>query len=186
MGNSADAKLAAASATIEFLLSVAEEARQRGNTAKVESAERAVEHETQRRPVAKGGSDPQRSTFFVGSPDPPTPLDAYPSALEATPQQAFLIVYNGDGKGWEFALGQNRTVVGRDPDADVTLDERSVSRRHAAIIRSRDRYFLRDLESRNGTYLRGLLETGERPLSDGDRFRIGNSDFVFRYRKIAH
>ena len=108
------------------------------------------------------------------------------SALEATPQQASLVVYNGDGKGWEFALSQSRTVVGRDPDADVTLDEQSVSRRHAAIIKSGDRYFLRDLESRNGTYFRGLLETGERPLSDGDRFRIGNSDFVFRYRKIAH
>ncbi len=186
MDNSADAKLVAARATIEFLLNVAEEARQRGNTAKMDSAERGIEHETQRRAAVNGSSDSQRSTFFVGSPDPPMPLDAYSSALEATPQQASLIVYNGDGKGWEFALSQSRTVVGRDPDADVTLDEQSVSRRHAAIIKSGDRYFLRDLESRNGTYFRGLLERGERPLSDGDRFRIGNSDFVFRYRKIAH
>ena len=181
-----DAKIAAAGATIEFLLIVSEEARQCGNTAKLDSAEQAVEHETQRRVAINRTPDPQPSTFFVGSADPPSSLDGYSSALESTPQQALLVIYNGDSKGWEFALGQNRTVVGRNPDAEVTLDEESVSRRHAAVIKSGDRYFLRDLESRNGTYFDGVLQGTERPLSDGDRFRIGNSDFIFRTRKLSH
>ena len=182
-----DAKIAAAGATIELLLIISEEARQCGNTAKLDSAEQAVERETQRRTAINRTPEPQPSTtFFVGSADPPSSLDEYSSALESTPQQALLVIYNGDSKGWEFALGQNRTVVGRNPDADVTLDEESVSRRRAAIIKSGDRYFLRDLESRNGTYCDGVLQGTERPLSDGDRFRIGNSDFIFRTRKLSH
>ena len=181
MQESVDAKIAAADATIEFLLTVAEEARQCGNAPKLDSAERAVEHQTQSRACIGGTPEPQRSTFFVGSADPPASLAEHSSALQSTPQQALLVVYNGASKGWEFTLRQNRTVVGRDPDADVTLHEESVSRRHAAVIKSGDRYFLRDLESRNGTYFRGVLQGAERLLSDGDCFRIGNSDFVFCY-----
>jgi pSer/pThr/pTyr-binding forkhead associated (FHA) protein len=73
--------------------------------------------------------------------------------------------------------------VGRDPDVDVRLDSESVSRRHAAIIESGGRYYLRDLQSKNGTYLHGVLQSAEQPLADGDRFRIGSSDFVFRLRE---
>ena len=177
-----DAKIAAADATIEFLLILAEEARQSGNTAKLDSAERAVEYETQSRAAIDRMPDPQRSTFFVGSADPPTSIEACSSVLQSTSQQPLLVIYNGDRKGWAFTLGLNRTVVGRNPEADVTLREESVSRRHAALIKSGDCYFLRDLESRNGTYFRGVLIGGERPLSDGDCFRIGSSDFVFRHR----
>ena len=73
--------------------------------------------------------------------------------------------------------------MGRDPDVDVTLDDDSVSRRHAAIIKSGEHYYLRDLQSKNGTYFHGILQGAEQVLTDGDCFRIGNSDFVFRLRE---
>ncbi len=184
MGEDAAAKRAAAKATIDFLAEVADEARTRGNTAKLESAERAIEGEEQRRASVDSRAKGQKSTFFVGSPDAPQPVDGYAVAMESAPHEAILVVYSGGGKGWEYALGPKRTVVGRDPDVEVTLDDESVSRRHAAIIKSGDGYFLRDLGSKNGTYFRGVLRGAEQPLSDGDQFRIGKSDFVFRYRRL--
>ena len=105
--------------------------------------------------------------------------------LETVSPEAVLLVYSGGGKGREFALDGVRTVVGREPGVEVRLEDDSVSRRHAAIIRSGERYFLRDLESKNGTYFRGLLQGAEQPLRDGDRFRIGHSDFLFRYRRLT-
>ncbi len=186
MSKVARAKRAAADGTIGLLERVANEARQHGIGAKLESAERAIESETQRRAAIARNPNPQPSTFFVGTPEPPASLARYSPALESAPHEAFLVVYSGSSKGWEFALGQDRTFVGRDPDADVKLDEESVSRRHAAIIKNGDRYFLRDLESRNGTYFDGVLRGTERPLLDGDRFRIGKSDFIFRIRRLPH
>ena len=185
MGEDAAAKHAAAKATIDFLGGVAEEARAGGNVAKLESAERAIESEEQRKASSDSRAKGQKSTFFVGSLDAPRPVDGYPAATESAPHEAMLVVYSGSGKGWEYALGPKRTVVGRDPDVEVTLDDESVSRRHAAIIKSGDGYFLRDLGSKNGTYFRGVLRGAEQRLSDGDQFRIGKSDFVFRYRRLA-
>ena len=186
MAKDVKAKLVAADGTIDLLHHIADEARQRGLGAKLESTERAIEGETQRKASIDPSSNPQISTFFVGSPDPPAPLDPCSPALESAPGEAFLVVCSSNNSGWEleFTLLRERTIVGRDPDVDVTLDDDSVSRRHAAIIKSGEHYYLRDLQSKNGTYFHGVLQGAEQVLTDGDRFRIGSSDFVFRLRKI--
>ncbi len=188
MAEDVKAKLVAADRTIDLLHHIADEARQHGVGAKLESTERAIEGETQRKAAINPSSDPQISTFFVGAPDPPAPLEPYSPALESAHGEAFLVVSSIDSSGWEleFPLLHERTIVGRDPDVDVTLDDDSVSRRHAAIIKSGERYYLRDLQSKNGTYFHGVLQGTEQELAEGDCFRIGNSDFVFRFRKIGH
>ncbi len=184
MGKGANVMRAAADATLDFLYGVADEARERGNHRKLESAERAIAGEVQRKASFDSDVELQRSTFFVGPPEPPC-LEREAAALEAAPRAAVLLVCSGEGRPRQFVLGGARTVVGRDPGVEVRLEDVSVSRRHAAIIRSGERYFLRDLESKNGTYFRGLLQGAEQPLRDGDRFRIGHSDFVFRERALT-
>jgi pSer/pThr/pTyr-binding forkhead associated (FHA) protein len=93
--------------------------------------------------------------------------------------QACLVVSTGSRRGAEFVLRGAETTIGRDPDADVPIDEPSASRRHALIVRKRDGFYLRDLGSTNGTYLFGLLRGQEKRLMEGDRFRIGRTEFLF-------
>lgn len=80
----------------------------------------------------------------------------------------------------ELPLRSMTTTIGRGEEADVQIDEPAVSRRHTAIERSRGAYVLRDLGSTNGTYLGGLLHGAVVILRDGDRFRIGLTEFVCR------
>ena len=92
-------------------------------------------------------------------------------------------IVRGPNKGTEFAVRGDFVQIGRDPEMGVPLEDEEVSRRHAVIVRHRDRYFLRDCGSTNGTYLKGLFHGSERELSPGDRFRIGETEFVFRMGK---
>ncbi len=200
MAEDVKAKLVAADETIDFLQRVADEAREHGIAAKLESAEQAIEGETQRRAAINPDAVRLDSTFFQGLPDAPldrrgearsepecgedrrAPTRADP-ASSSVPQEAVIAIYSGAYEGLEFTLSGDRTIIGRDPDVDVRLDNESVSRRHAALIKSGGRYYLRDLQSKNGTYLYGALQSAEQPLADGDRFRIGSSDFIFRLRE---
>src|SRR5689334_20859713 len=77
------------------------------------------------------------------------------------------------------------TTVGRGEDADVTVDDPSVSRRHARIIRDADAFYVEDLGSLNGTAVRTgdgperLLRGGRAMLHDGTRVRFGDVQTVF-------
>lgn len=118
------------------------------------------------------------ATVFVGS----QPLGSVPesSGLELDSQEARLVVTGGEHNGREFLLYGKRVIIGRDQDADVMIDEPSASRRHAQIELRGDEFFLRDLGSTNGTFFDGLLHGAEKSLADGDRFKIGNTCFLFR------
>lgn len=71
--------------------------------------------------------------------------------------------------------------VGRDPDNDLPLNARTVSRRHALLTASDDRWFVEDRGSFNGTYLNGArIQPGVRlPLRHGDRIAFGSETVVF-------
>jgi DNA-binding CsgD family transcriptional regulator len=71
-------------------------------------------------------------------------------------------------------------VIGRDAAADVALaDDGEVSRRHAMIERLSVGWSIRDLSSRNGTFVRGERLAGSRPLEDRDELRVGRTRIVF-------
>jgi hypothetical protein len=84
---------------------------------------------------------------------------------------------------WEerqIPLGPGENVLGRAPDAAVWIDAAGVSRHHARIrVEGRDA-ILEDLESKNGTYLRGERVTGPSSLQDGDQIRLGSVVVTFR------
>jgi hypothetical protein len=72
-------------------------------------------------------------------------------------------------------VGRYPILVGRGPDMDVPIWDRSVSRRHAEIDWRDDGWSIRDLESTNGTRVGGsVLGPSEvRPLAPGDRIDLG-------------
>jgi pSer/pThr/pTyr-binding forkhead associated (FHA) protein len=93
---------------------------------------------------------------------------------------AHLIVVRGAREGAQFPLGDEPTRIGRDREAEVFIDDEAASRQHASIVKRDGRFYLRDLGSTNGTYLGGVLHNTEVLLSDGDCFKIGECEFVFR------
>src|SRR5712675_2401406 len=72
------------------------------------------------------------------------------------------------------ALDKPVTTIGRSSFNDIVLADKSLSRRHARILRDGDGLSVEDLESRNGTYFNGERLTGARALSEGDRVTIGS------------
>lgn len=79
-----------------------------------------------------------------------------------------------------FLLSKERTMIGRKSDQDIRLDDRKVSRQHAQIINVNGRYFLQDLNSTNGTYLR-TEPVNWHALMHHDLIRIG--DCIMEYQE---
>ena len=84
-----------------------------------------------------------------------------------------LVVYEGELEGQRWVIEQAQVTLGRGLDCDIVLPERQVSRYHAQIERDNGGYLLRDLGSKNGTYVNGQ-EVRDRPyrLRDGDEIQI--------------
>lgn len=89
---------------------------------------------------------------------------------------ARLVQLEGPGPKRQHRLDQTRTVIGRDPAAELFLDTDRISRRHAVIEAVGGGHQLADLGSTNGTLVNGELVEGLVVLRPGDR--IGLADQV--------
>jgi adenylate cyclase len=89
------------------------------------------------------------------------------------------------GKPIRFALREGVNVVGRAPDADVHIQNPSISRRHAEITVHPGLVAVRDLSSHNGTRLNGVRVTDPAPLAAGDELRLGDVVVFVRAAKPA-
>jgi predicted component of type VI protein secretion system len=78
-----------------------------------------------------------------------------------------------DGEPRSFPLSAERTVVGRDPEAEVTIDDEAVSWNHLEIESRGGVLMATDLDSRNGTALNGEPLDRPRRLRDGDTLTVG-------------
>lgn len=81
-------------------------------------------------------------------------------------------------EGRSLALGPDPILIGRDPQNDLVLDDRRVSRKHAEIRLRLGRYTLYDLQSTNGTYVNGR-RVAEKVLEDGDKISVGGLELMF-------
>ncbi|MGD9634565.1 MAG: SpoIIE family protein phosphatase [Pirellulales bacterium] len=101
---------------------------------------------------------------------------------------AFLELVRQGMPGTRFAIDRDRAVIGRNSDCDVPLDVAAVSRRHAAIVREQENFFVEDLESRNGTFLNDQRIDKRAPLRDGDEVSICGQTFRFHgdHRTAPH
>ena len=91
---------------------------------------------------------------------------------------ALLIVKRGPNAGSRFAVDKDLTSAGRHPDSDIFLDDVTVSRRHAELIRDGEAFRVRDVGSLNGTYL-NRERINDAPLHGGDELQIGKFKLVF-------
>ena len=90
-----------------------------------------------------------------------------------------LVVRSGGGRSGESFLPQgDQTTIGRSPDCGVFLDDVTVSRRHAVLVRRSGRWYIEDQGSLNGTFVnRRRVESAE--LEDGDELQIGKYRLTF-------
>jgi pSer/pThr/pTyr-binding forkhead associated (FHA) protein len=93
-----------------------------------------------------------------------------------------LVVRSGGGRSGEtFTPQGDRTTIGRSPDCGIFLDDVTVSRRHAELIRRDDHWVIEDGGSLNGTFVnRKRVESAE--LEDGDELQIGKYRLTFLKR----
>jgi pSer/pThr/pTyr-binding forkhead associated (FHA) protein len=109
---------------------------------------------------------------------PASPDPAGDVVLSVPPGTWILLARNGPLAGTQFALEGELTLVGRSPDADITLNDVTVSRHHVEFVRGDDQVTVRDLGSLNGTYLNGE-RIATAALSNQDTVQIG------RFRLVA-
>jgi hypothetical protein len=97
----------------------------------------------------------------------------------ALPQQDVLClcVVKGPQVGECFYLEGSHISIGRDPQAQLFLNDMTVSREHATIDRVGADSILKDAGSLNGTYVNGVIED-EVQLHDGDLLQIGTFQLV--------
>ena len=104
--------------------------------------------------------------------------DSSPSSENLPEGAALLVVKRGPNAGARFLLDQDCTTAGRHPEADIFLDDVTVSRRHAEFRRKEDAFEVVDVGSLNGTYVNREPRNSE-VLSNGDEIQIGKFRLVF-------
>jgi hypothetical protein len=101
---------------------------------------------------------------------------------EMVAEGATLAIRSGGGRAGEvFEVKGERTQIGRSPDAEVFLDDVTVSRNHALVVRRRDGLYVDDLGSLNGTYVnRRRIESHK--LANGDELQVGKYKLTYLER----
>ncbi len=90
-----------------------------------------------------------------------------------------LNVIQGPDKGTKFELPDHEPqLIGRSSEA-LPLDDTTISRRHAELTPDAGAWYIRDLESQNGTYVNGTRIRDRTRLRPGDQIRTGGTLIVF-------
>jgi hypothetical protein len=146
---------------------------------------------------AEGANYCQKCGAYIGAPEPTSTTEPVTATYRVgetgeliavdlddvvSSQGAALVIRTGGGRvGESFALQGERLAIGRRPDADVFLDDVTVSRDHALLVHRADGWHLDDLGSLNGTYVnRERIES--RKLTDGDELQVGKYKLTFLQR----
>ena len=109
-------------------------------------------------------------------PLPPAPESAGEPAATQPRLIADAVPGQPPGTVHEIAGG---VVIGRGKVATIRLKDPLASARHARIARQGEQFMLEDLGSTNGTFLNGVLMSAPTALTEGDRIRLGESEFVY-------
>jgi hypothetical protein len=123
--------------------------------------------------------DPVTATYRIDETGDLIPVEIDEVVAE---EGAALVIRAGGGRvGESFPLDGDRITIGRRPDCAVFLDDVTVSRDHALLVRRGGDWHLDDLGSLNGTYVnRHRIETHH--LQDGDELQVGKYKLTFLSR----
>jgi pSer/pThr/pTyr-binding forkhead associated (FHA) protein len=107
--------------------------------------------------------------------------DREAAAHAGTPEGAALIELDqveGTAGRRMHDLGEEVVRVGRDPESNIFLDDVTVSRKHAEVVRGERGYRIKDVGSLNGTYV-NRVRVDAVDLRNGDEIQVGKYRFKF-------
>lgn len=134
---------------------------------------------TQRQESASETTSIQMPPIPAGSTMAPALSADEAGAVAALPSgSALLVAHSGPNAGARFLLDSEVTTAGRHPDADIFLDDVTVSRRHAEFRRSGRGYEVVDKGSLNGTYV-NHDRVDQAALRNGSEVQIGKFRLTF-------
>jgi hypothetical protein len=123
-------------------------------------------------------AEPTTATYRVGETGELIPIDLDDAAAHGP----VLVIRAGGGRvGESFPLDGDRMTIGRRPDSDIFLDDVTVSRDHALLVRRGGDLYLDDLGSLNGSYVNRRRIESHR-LEDADELQIGKYKLTFLQR----
>ncbi len=125
-----------------------------------------------------GSGEPITATYRIDESGELVPVEIG----EVTAHGPALVIRAGGGRvGESFPVELERMRIGRRPDAEVFLDDVTVSRDHALLISRGDDWYMDDCGSLNGTYVnRSRIESHR--LEEGDEVQIGKYKLTFHVR----
>jgi hypothetical protein len=96
-----------------------------------------------------------------------------------TGEGATLVIRSGGGRAGEvFTVMGERMTIGRSPEAEVFLDDVTVSRNHALLVKRSDGLYIDDLGSLNGTYV-NRRRIDSHKLATGDELQVGKYKLTY-------
>ena len=124
-------------------------------------------------------ADATTATYRVGETGELIPVEL--DDVVAAQGAALVIRSGGNRVGESFPLVGERMTIGRRPEADVFLDDVTVSRDHSLLVHRSGGWHIDDLGSLNGTYVnRHRIESHR--LADGDELQVGKYKLTFLER----
>jgi len=120
-------------------------------------------------------TDDTTASLEIGALDPEHEVVDLPDLAAGT---GMLVVVRGPNAGSRYLLDRPETSVGRHADADIFLDDVTVSRRHVTLRQTDHGIVLHDNGSLNGSYVNGD-RVEERHLATGDEVQIGRFKLMY-------
>jgi FHA domain-containing protein len=129
-------------------------------------------------PRGESGGESVTATYRIDDAGELVPIELD----EVTARGPALVIRAGGGRvGESFPVDRERMSIGRRPECEVFLDDVTVSRDHALLIRRGEAWYLDDCGSLNGTYVNRSRIESQR-LDEGDELQIGKYKLTFHVR----
>jgi len=128
----------------------------------------------------EGGPDPA-----APPPPPASPLGPRKTVLlteqKKSPVVGWFVAMDGGQKGEDFRVRDGQNILGSGSEADIVINDATISSRHASLRYKDGHFYLTDLDSSNGTYLNTSIEPIAREeLRDNDVIRLGAISLKFK------
>ena len=95
-----------------------------------------------------------------------------------------IFIHRGAQKGARFLVTPEGVTIGRSPESSIFLDDVTVSRKHATIVKAGTNFTFKDSGSLNGSYVNNESVT-EKVLHSGDEIQIGKFHLLFIGSKVG-
>jgi pSer/pThr/pTyr-binding forkhead associated (FHA) protein len=104
--------------------------------------------------------------------------------LSGDGNSAMIFIHRGAQKGARFLVTPEGVTIGRSPESSIFLDDVTVSRKHATIVKAGTNFTFKDSGSLNGSYVNNESVT-EKDLHSGDEIQIGKFHLLFISSKVG-